>query len=198
VPRLSGRSVYDPLRVRRGCRIPAIEDRVSEDKTSEEFEDDTPDEEFEEDLDEDALDLVEEDDPDLVVDDDDDVDDVDPATDAAAVEPEIPSRRKKAAADDEDEEDEEVDPDDVEADLDTILKDRIASGDDLDEEEEEEAPDRNDPDTTDSVAAKKEGEFTCSGCFMIVHPRQFGRRDKMICPEGYDPCPAMAVVAKMR
>lgn len=113
--------------------------------------------------------------------------------------PEVPVRRKRpGATDEEDEEEDEADPDDVEADLDTILKDRIASGDDMDEEEEEEVPDRNDPDTSDGVAAKKEGEFTCPGCYMIVHPRQFGRRAAMVCPEGYEPCPAMDVVRTMR
>lgn len=109
----------------------------------------------------------------------------------------VPARRKVAAEEEEDDED-EADPDDVEEDLDTILKDRIASGDDLEDEEEEEVPDRNDPDAADGVAAKKAGEFTCPGCFMIMHPRQFGRLDAMICPEGYAPCPAMAIVRSMK
>jgi hypothetical protein len=107
----------------------------------------------------------------------------------------VPARRKVSEEEEDDEE--EADPDDVEADLDTILKDRIASGDDLDEEEEEEVPDRNDPDATEGVAAKKEGEFTCDRCFMIVHPRQFGRRERLVCPEGYDDCPSMKRVARM-
>jgi len=167
---------------------------VSDDITTEEFEEDSPDEEFEEELDDEELDLV--DDPEEAVD-ADVIDVVDPVEEVVE-EPEVPARRKKASGDDDEEEEEDVDPDDVEADLDTILKDRIAAGDDLDDEEEEEVPDRNDPDTNDGVAAKKEGEFTCPGCFMIVHPRQFGRRDAMSCPEGYDPCPAIAIVAKMR
>jgi hypothetical protein len=104
----------------------------------------------------------------------------------------------KKVGDDDDEDEDDDDPDDVEADLDTILKDRIASGDDLDDEEEEEVPDRNDPDAADGVAAKKEGEFTCSLCFLIVHPRQFGRRDRLVCPEGYDTCPSISIVASMK
>jgi len=112
-------------------------------------------------------------------------------------EPAVPARRKAATEEEEDDED-EADPDDVEEDLDTILKDRIASGDDLEDEEEEEVPDRNDPDAADGVAAKKVGEFTCPGCFMIMKPSQFGRPDNMICPEGYDPCPAMAIVRSMK
>ncbi len=166
------------------------------------IEDETPDD-FE------VVDLeVDELDEELIGDDDETVDtDVDVVLDDVVVDvvvedeeaPEVPVRRKRPGATDEDEEEEEeADPDDVEADLDTILKDRIASGDDLDEEEEEEVPDRNDPDTSDGVVAKKEGEFTCPGCFMIVHPRQFGRRAAMVCPEGYEPCPAMDVVRTMR
>lgn len=163
----------------------------------EDFEDEVPDEEFDVEEDDDDGELeIDSDDDDLPVADEEVVDEVEDEVEDA----EVPARRKKAAvvAEEEEDDDEEADPDDVEADLDTILKDRIASGDDLDDEEEEEVPDRNDPDVSDGVAAKKEGEFTCTGCYMIVHPRQFGRRDAMVCPEGYDPCPAMKVVAKMR
>jgi hypothetical protein len=137
--------------------------------------------------------IDEDDDDDAVVDadaavaeDDDEGDDAAPRT-----------TRKRPGGEEEEEEDDE-DPDDVEADLDTILKDKIASGDDLDDEEEEEVPDRNDPDASDGVTAKKEGEFTCTNCFLIVHPRQFGRRDRPQCPEGYDPCPSEAIVRSMR
>ena len=47
----------------------------------------------------------------------------------------------EARRDEDEDEDEEADPDDVEADLDEILKDRIAAGDDEDEEDEEELDD---------------------------------------------------------
>ena len=86
-----------------------------------------------------------------------------------------------------------VDPDDVEADLDAILKDRIAASDDDDEDEPE---DRTDPDSTERVAAKSAEEFTCTTCFMIVHPRQFGRLGRLVCPEGYDPCSSIPIVEK--
>jgi hypothetical protein len=46
------------------------------------------------------------------------------------------------------------------------------------------------------VAAKSAEEFTCSTCFMIVHPRQFGRLGHLVCPEGYDPCPSVTLVEK--
>lgn len=134
------------------------------------------------------------DDAGLVDDDDDDavvVEDTEGEDD-----PVVPARRKRSDEDDEDDDD-ETDPDDVEADLDTILKDRIASGDDLEEDEEEDAPDRSDPDSADGVTAKKEGEFTCQMCYFIVHPRQFGRKGHLSCPEGYDQCPSIAIVEKM-
>lgn len=164
------------------------------------------DEEFlEDDLEEAVFDDDAEIDPeidgDLAVDEliDPDIDDVgDIAVDDEDDVEEIPVARPVRDDDDDDEEDVE-DPDDVEEDLDTILKDRIASGDDLDEEDEDEelAPaERNDPDSPEGVTAKREGEFTCTGCFMIVHPRQFGRKDQMSCPEGYEDCPAIASIQR--
>jgi hypothetical protein len=174
---------------------------MADEKDVEETEVDLDEGEFEEegeefDDDDDVVEVagIEEDDDDEavveadaeVVEEDDESDDAAPRT-----------TRKRPGGEEEEEEDDE-DPDDVEADLDTILKDKIASGDDLDDEEEEEVPDRNDPDASDGVTAKKEGEFTCTNCFLIVHPRQFGRRDRPQCPEGYDPCPSEAIVRSMR
>ena len=92
--------------------------------------------------------------------------------------------------------DEDLDPDDVEADLDTILKDRIASGDGDDEEDEDEAP-VSDSELVEGVVQKREGEFTCMGCFMIVHPRQFGRRSRLTCPTGDEDCPSIEIVAAL-
>ena len=118
-------------------------------------------------------------------DDDEDDDDAEPAK----------AKRKPAGDDDEDEDDDD-DDDDVEADLDAILKDRIAAGTDDDEDEDETPEDRNDPDVTERVAAKSAEEFTCATCFMIVHPRQFGRLGHLTCPEGYDPCSSVTLVEK--
>jgi hypothetical protein len=112
-----------------------------------------------------------------------------------ADEDEVPvARKKRGAGEDEDEDDDEVDPDDVEADLDTILKDRIAAGDDEEDEEEVEDPT---VEPGERVAAKGADEFTCPTCFLIVHPRQFGRPGALTCPEGYDPCGSIAVVNKI-
>ena len=106
-----------------------------------------------------------------------------------------PRARKKAAGDDEVEEDEEVvDPDDVEADLDTILKDRIAAADDEEDEEEVEVADARGPETPDGVTPKKANEFVCTGCFLLVNRGQFGPADHMACPVGESDCPAIAVL----
>lgn len=69
---------------------------------------------------------------------------------------------KKRSGDEED--DDEPDPDDVEADLDTILKDRIASADDEDEDEDgaefgSTAGSR--------IPPKTEVEFVCKSCFLV-------------------------------
>jgi hypothetical protein len=103
----------------------------------------------------------------------------------------VPAARRRPRAGEEEEDEDVLNPDDVEADLDTILKDRIASGDDDEEDDEEpEAP----GEPGERVAAKTADEFTCQTCFLIVHPRQFGRAGRLSCPEGYDPCSSIPKV----
>ncbi len=97
----------------------------------------------------------------------------------------MPTARRKRSEDVEDDED-EPDDDDVEADLDTILKDRIAAGDE--EDEDEEAPEEPTGEAAERVAPRSGDEFACTTCFLIVHPRQFGKAGSYRCPEGYDPC----------
>ena len=97
--------------------------------------------------------------------------------------------RNPNMADDEDAEGEDIDPDNVEADLDTILKDRLAAGDD--EDEDEEAPEPT-PDASGQVAPKRDDEWTCEGCFLIVSSSQFGPRANPQCPSGEEPCPSLA------
>ena len=104
-------------------------------------------------------------------------------------------RKRPGTPDDEDDDEGTIGEDDVEADLDTILKDRIAAGSD-DDEDEAEAEEKPEPGDAERVAAKTAEEFSCSTCFMIVHPRQFGRKDHLTCPEGYDPCPSIKEVEK--
>lgn len=87
---------------------------------------------------------------------------------------------RKVEADDDDEEDE----DDVEADLDAILKDRLATPDD-DNEEDEEPPVPSDP---NSVAAKRDGEFVCGNCYMLVS----AAAPKCPMGDGYELCAPIA------
>jgi len=164
--------------------------------------------EFEETLEEDVdVDDLDEEDLDAAIDVDDDLDEAfDP--DAEVVEgaeeeaetPEAPAPRgRKKGADDETEEDEEeADPDDVEADLDTILKDRIAAAEDEEDEEEAEVADSRGPETPDGVTPKKANEFMCTGCFLLVNRGQFGPPDNMTCPVGESDCPAITQLQKAK
>jgi hypothetical protein len=161
-------------------------------------EDDTDDGEFEE-----TLDVEEIDEDDLEADDEEEafvetdelvVDEAEVEEEAAVAEP--APKAKKKREDDEDEDD-EVDPDDVEADLDTILKDRIAANEDEEEEEDlEEQEPRTAGETADGVQPKKANEFMCTGCFLLVNAAQFGPPDHLECPVGEAVCPAMAQVRK--
>lgn len=102
---------------------------------------------------------------------------------------EPPPARTKAQEDDDEE---EADPDDVEADLDAILKDRIAAADDEDDEDEEVVPEpRAAADVAEGVTPKKANEFMCTGCFLLVNPGQFGSPGHMTCPVGEAVCPAI-------
>ena len=101
-----------------------------------------------------------------VLDDDDDDDDVPPPAD-------------------DDDDDEEVHPSDVEADLEEILRDRIAASDDDEDEEKDAAgPVR----TVSVVAPPRSDEWTCNQCFLIVSMTQFGLRANPVCPSGEEPC----------
>ena len=72
----------------------------------------------------------------------------------------------RPAAGSEDDED-EPDPGDVEADLDEILRDRIAANDDEDEEEEGEGGVTLMPASGD-VEGRRESEVHCPNCFLLV------------------------------
>ena len=129
------------------------------------------DDEFEEeDIELDDAELDEEglDDDDLV-DDDELVDDELVAEDEEEDDGEVVVKRAvKAGEEDVDEDDlEELDPDDVEADLDTILKDRIAAADDEEEDEEDEVVDVDDRGDTNKIQPRRPGEFVCQSCFLL-------------------------------
>lgn len=148
-----------------------------------EFEDETEEEEpaelTDEDLDEEALveddEFPEIDDPfETDVDADVDVDEEEAETEGPV--------RKSVAAEDEDDDDDIIAPDDVEADLDTILKDRlVAADDDGGDDEEDEPEDRSE--SSDRLQPKRADEQLCPSCFLLV------RNSAPICPVGDDECP---------
>ncbi len=75
----------------------------------------------------------------------------------------------------------------MEADLEEILRDRIAASDD-DEDDEDNASGQ--PKTV-SVAPPRPDEWTCNQCFLIVSMTQFGSRTDPACPSGEEPCESM-------
>ncbi|TML11709.1 MAG: DUF4193 family protein [Actinobacteria bacterium] len=130
-------------------------------------------EEFDEDAEPDLEEELEDIDPEAdLADDLEDDEIVDPLVEEEEDE-EAPAARKRRATEDDDEDEELVDPDDVEADLDTILKDRIASGDDdQDDEDEEEAAPEPGADGADRVVPRRADEFVCESCFLVKHASQ--------------------------
>lgn len=92
---------------------------------------------------------------------------------------------KRKSADDDEDDDDMLAPDDVEADLDTILKDRLASENVAEEDEEEpEAEERGG--SEDSLQPKRPDEILCSSCFLLV------RKGAPTCPVGDDSCPVFS------
>jgi hypothetical protein len=88
-----------------------------------------------------------------------------------------PVRRSLSGDEDED----LITPDDVEADLDTILKDRLVASDDEGNEDDEEPEDRSEQ--ADRLQPKRADETLCSNCFLLV------RQSAPNCPVGDDDCP---------
>ena len=132
-------------------------------------------EEFDEDAEPDLEEELEDIDPEVDLVDDDLVDDeiADPLVEEEEEEEAPAAARKRRATEEEDEDEELVDPDDVEADLDTILKDRIASGDDdQDDEDEEEVAPEPGADAADRVVPWRADEFVCESCFLVKHASQ--------------------------
>ena len=84
---------------------------------------------------------------------------------------------------DDDDDDDMIAPDDVEADLDTILKDRLVATDDSDEDDEDEPEDRSE--SADRLQPKRSDERLCPSCFLLV------RNGAPNCPIGDDDCPLL-------
>lgn len=122
---------------------------------------------------------------DLVVEEDDDADEAvvedeeeeeDEGAEATA------ARAKRRAGEEEEDDDEEVlSPDDVEADLDRILKDRLVTAEENEDEEDEEPEDR--AESGDRLQPKRADEQLCPNCFLLVRATAPG------CPVGDDNCP---------
>ena len=165
--------------------------------SEEDFTDD--EDELEDDLDEDLddaeLDDEGEDDLDLVIDDDivADGDDLegDTLAEEEVVEPvaNIATAAEPRADDEEDEDgidlDEELHPDDVEAPLDALLKERTATAKLEDEEEEVEEEeveldDRGGEGPT-KIMPRRAGEFLCSSCFLVLPRNQLVDEERMLC-----------------
>ena len=138
------------------------------------------DDEFEGDFDDDDEDFDDDDDLDEDFDNETDFDDAEDDDEEDDDEDDVP-----APADDDDDDDEDVHPSDVEADLEEILRDRIAASDD-DDDDEDDGPAPVKPTTV--VAPPRSDEWTCNQCFLIVSVSQFGSRSAPVCPSGEDPC----------
>ena len=143
------------------------QDNNTDEETDPDAIDDAPAE-----VDEDELD----DDDDAPVDVDDDDDDVDDDDDEEAAEASPRTKRKKS---DEDDDDDELLDDDVEEDLDKILKDRLVAADD--EAEDSSAPVRGAG--GEQLQPKQRDEQLCSTCFLLV------KSNAPNCPIGDDDCP---------
>ena len=99
-----------------------------------------------------------------------------------APEPAAKAAKVAAKAGEESEEDDEEEPDDedVEASLDTILKERLVVEEPEDDEDTPEPEDRT-GDGVERVLPKQPGEFVCRSCFLVKHPNQLADRKKMLC-----------------
>jgi hypothetical protein len=136
----------------------------------------------EEDIDEDVLeeDFVEEDDvldDDLVDVIDDEVIDV-IAVPGVLVAPPEPVEEEEE--DDVVDLDEELHPDDVEEALDVVLRERtVAAGLEEEEDEEDEPDDRGEAGT--KIVPRRENEFLCKSCFLVLPRHQLADEKRMIC-----------------
>jgi Domain of unknown function (DUF4193) len=154
--------------------IAADEDfEIEEDLEEDEFTADAPDE---------IEDLVDEAPDDEGYEDFEADEEVEPVAVAPAPKPAAPKVRRAADEDEEEDDDEVVDPDDVEADLDAILKDRIAAQPEDEDDDEDEAPEPDDRgDGTGRIQPKKADEFVCQSCFLVKHRRQLADETTMLC-----------------
>jgi hypothetical protein len=145
-----------------------------------------PDELIEGDLDELVDDdLIAEDGLAIPDDDDEDTDvvaeeEADDVVDIPEVGAKVAAKPGAAGEESDDDDEEEPDDEDVEASLDTILKERLVVEEVEDDEDTPEPEDRS-ADGTERVLPKQPGEFVCRSCFLVKHPNQLADRKKMLC-----------------
>jgi len=153
------------------------EDEAEFDEEDAELADDIEPEDLDEDLDEEDVLADEDEDEFATADEDDALIDEDEEAEAEG------TARRAAVVEEEDDDEDLVDPDDVEADLDTILKDRLVAAEDEPEpdEDEVEVDDRGDP--VDRIQPKRPGEFVCQSCFLVKHPGQLADAKRMLCAD---------------
>jgi hypothetical protein len=125
---------------------------------------------------------------DALVDDDDALVDDDLVDDVLVVDEvveEVPRPAKTKGDDDDSEEDdlEEPDPDDVEADLTTILKDRIAAAEEEEDEDEDEVVDTDDRGDSNKIQPRRPGEFVCQSCFLLKPQTQLADAKRKLCAD---------------
>jgi hypothetical protein len=143
----------------------------------------------EEEIDEEALDEELIDDDDLIVDDelDDDLEDdaeedvLVPLVGVTVVEaePDAPAEAEDEEEDDVVDLDEELHPDDVEEALDVVLRERtVAAG--LEGEDDEDEPDEPGEGGT-KIVPRRENEFLCRSCFLVLPRHQLADESRMIC-----------------
>ena len=155
----------------------------ADDLPEEEFDEDEPEldeDELEGDIDEDDLEtdldedlVVDADELEVVVDEDEEEDDEVVAG---------PGARRRAPKARRTRTTRTLDPDDVEADLDTILKDRIAAAEDEEEDEEDEPADVEDRSGDGGkIQPRRPGEFVCQSCFLVKSPPQLADAKRMLC-----------------
>ncbi len=131
-------------------------------------------------------------DEDLEEDDDDPLDDDDEDLEEEDEEEDLPERNTKRPPQGNGEFDDEVDPDNLEADLNTILRDRIAAGDDIEDDDEAEEAETGQPaEMLGSVTPRRDDEWLCEGCFLLVSKSQLGSRNEPRCPSGEEICPSL-------
>ena len=143
-------------------------------------EEDSPafDPEFAEDLEDDSDDPLDDDDDEL----EEDEKDAPPKPPAAKRPPQV-----------EGEFDDEVDPDNLEADLNTILRDRLSPA--TTSRAARRAGDGREPASVrswlGSVTPRRDDEWLCEGCFLLVSKSQLGSRKAPRCPSGEEICPSL-------